>query len=383
MKRITFIFSGLLLAAVFAEAQIVPLPLVPKDARTFAMGGAFTALSSGYQSLYGNPAGFAEGRGMLTIANLTTWGFFKPTSDQIGLVNDMIKSANAGDQTAVLNDANSVITGNGLGAGAALGIGWTGSGLGLGITAVTEDYAHGLTLPGTQFQSATQINVIAGMAITLGPKDFNLKIGGDLRPFARMDSTVPASDLIAALAGNGNPGTVIFNSSANYGLGLAADLGGIFTMGSLSAGLSVRDISPPFAFNQTTIQSVVSTGGSPTYTTTDGQAQFLPNVAVGLGWTPVVLPGLVDPALYFEVQDPIRAIRDKESVWNLLHVGGELKLLSFVYLRGGINQGWLTAGAGLDLLILEIDAAVFTEELGAHPGDLPRSGVAANIRLHL
>ena len=111
--------------------------------------------------------------------------------------------------------------------------------------------------------------------------------------------------------------------------------------------------------------------------------QFPANIAIGLGWNPHLIPWLIDPTFYFEVQDPVRAAMQHDSFWNLLHAGAELKVLSFMYLRGGINQGWLTTGVGIDLLILEIDAAVFTEELGLHPGDLPRSGVAANVRLHL
>lgn len=379
MKRISITLGGLLLALAVVGAQTTPMPLVVKDARSIAMGGAFTALSSGYQSLYGNPAGFAVGRGMLTIANLTTWGFFRPTTDQIDAISNMLASNSS---SAALDVANNLITGNGLGLGAAAGIGWTGAGLGLGVTAVTEDYAHGLTLLGTQFKSVSQVNFIAGMAITLGPKDFNVKIGGDLRPFARMDSTVAAADLIGALAGNGDIAQILMDSDARYGVGLAADLGAIATMGSLSAGLSIRDIAPPFSFGLTTIGDVLNTGGSPTASNGD-QGQFLPNVALGLGWSPRFIPGIIDPSVYFEVQDPVRAMQDNNSFWNLLHAGGELRLLSFVYLRGGVNQGWLTAGAGINLLILEIDAALFTEELGSFPGDFPRSGAAVNVRLHL
>lgn len=380
MKRITIALAGLLLAVTFASAQITPLPLIVKDARSIAMGGAFTSLSSGYQSLYGNPAGFALGRGMLTLANLTTWGFIKPTTAQINQLKSLTSSS--ATTSDILTAANDIITGNGLGAGAAAGIGWTGSGLGLGLTAVTEEYAHGLTLLGTQFKSATQVNIVAGMAITLGPKDFNVKIGGDLRPFMRMDSTMSAASLITALASGGNTLAVVKSAPANYGLGLAADLGAILTWNSLSAGLSIRDLSPAFKFGATTIGDVLSTSGSPTTTSSD-MGQFPANIAIGLGWNPHLIPWLIDPTFYFEVQDPVRAAMQHDSFWNLLHAGAELKVLSFMYLRGGINQGWLTTGVGIDLLILEIDAAVFTEELGLHPGDLPRSGVAANVRLHL
>ncbi len=371
MKRILLSLAVLSAVATGIAAQQA---LVVKDARSIAMGGAFTALSSGYQSLYGNPAGFAVGRGMLTLANVSAWGFFKPTSANLdGLGTDPMGTL-----------LSQVTENNGLGGGAAVGLGFTGGGLGLGLTAVSEDYIRGLTLGGSTFYSVTQLNIVAGMAITLGPKDFNLKIGGDLRPFAVLDSAVPASTLLGAITGTSGTDatTTLMNSAADYGLGLAADLGAIFTMGSLSAGLSIRDISPSFGLTATTIGDVLSSGGSPSATSTT-KGSYIPNIAAGLGWSPRFIPGLIDPSLYFEVQDPLRAIQEESSFWNLLHVGGELRLLSFIYLRGGLNQGWLTAGAGFNLLILEIDGAVFTEELGRHPGDAPRSGVAMNVRLHL
>lgn len=373
MKRIAIVFAALVaLSAGIAAQPTIVQPLVVKDARSIAMGGAFDALSSGYQSLYGNPAGFAVGRGMLTLANASMWGFFRPDTDALKGLGD--------DPMATL--LSQVSTNNGVGGGAALGLGYTGGGLGLGLTAVSEDYIHGATIAGAQLTSITQLNAIAGMAITLGPKNFNLKIGGDLRPFARIDSTQSATSLIQALAGGGSdPSALIMAYPANYGLSLAADLGLIASMNELSAGLSVRDITPPFGFGATTIGDILGKGGSSA--STDTQGQFLPDVSVGLSYSPRLIPYILEPSFYLELQDPVNAIANKESVWNLLHMGGELKLLSFVYLRGGLNQGWMTAGLGLDLLILQLDGAVFTEELGRHPGDFPRSGVAVNLRIHL
>jgi len=383
MKRILTLLLGLCLLASFISAQTVaPMALVPKDARSIAMGGAFTSLGSGYQSLYGNPAAFGVGRGMLTLANASFWGFVKPTSDNINKLANM-GTGTAGENVATISD---LLTGNGVGIGGAAGLGFTGGGLGLGVTAVSEEYARGATLLGTSFTSATQINVIAGLAITLGPKDFNIKLGGDLRPFMRVEGDFPAMELVSAIAGssstNSDPLKVIFDQKASYGVGVAADLGVIATMGDLSAGLSIRDIAPPFNFTTTTFGTVINGGSINANPSTDPKALFLPNVTLGLGWSPKFIPGIIDPSLYLEVQD-FKSLADKNSVWNLLHAGGELRLLSFIYLRGGINQGWLTAGAGVNLLILQFDVAAFTEELGMHPGDMPRAGVAANVRLHL
>jgi len=61
-------------------------------------------------------------------------------------------------------------------------------------------------------------------------------------------------------------------------------------------------------------------------------------------------------------------------VLNLTHMGAEVQFLRILSLRAGLNRGWVSVGCGLDLLFLDLDAAVFTEELGELPGDLPRSG---------
>ena len=375
MKRITILLIALTLVASFASAQLAPI--TAKDARSMAMGGAFDALGSGYQSLYGNPAGFGVGRGMLTLANVSTWLFVRPTSDNIAKFQALTQSG--ASTSDYISTASDLITTNGIGVGAAAGLGFTGGGLGLGVTAVTEEYARGNTLLGTNFTSSTQVNAVVGLAITLGPKDFNVKLGGDLRPFVRVEGGFPAFTLITALAGgSGDPGSVILGQSAKYGIGFAADLGAIATIGSLSAGLSIRDIAPPFSYTPTTFGDAIT---GTVVSDANSMAQLTPDVTAGLGWSPRLIPGIIDPSIYVEAKN-VLSLSEDQNVWNLLHAGGELRLLSFVFLRGGVSQGWLSVGAGVNLLILEVDGALFTEEMGAHPGDQPRSGASVNVRLH-
>jgi hypothetical protein len=387
MKRALILLLTVFLALSWATAQAVtPMHLTAKDARSVAMGDAFTALASGYQSLYGNPASFGVGRGMLTLANASVWGYIRPTTKNINDLTSMDFSNSTGTSAAI-GTLNNLITQNGLGAGAAAGLGFTGGGLGLGVTMVSEEYARGNSLFGTNFTSATQANAVVGLAITLGTKTVGIKVGGDLRPFLRIEGSFPAITMITAMMGNSstggssNPLDVLNNQPALYGLGLAADLGAIINLGSLSAGLSIRDIAPPFKFYSTNF-GVVINGGNATANDRGITGQFVPDVTLGLGWTPKFIPGIIDPAVYFEVKDAINVIKNNSSLFNLLHIGGELRLLSFVYLRGGMDQGWLSAGAGINLLILEADVAAFTDELSKYPGNQGRSGIAANLRLH-
>jgi hypothetical protein len=115
-----------------------------------------------------------------------------------------------------------------------------------------------------------------------------------------------------------------------------------------------------------------------------GYAAFYPNIAAGVSFDPNWK--ILNPALYLELEDPIGVFSDPDanfgSVLNLFHVGADVSLLKILSVRGGLSRGWASLGAGVHLLFIEANAAVFTEELGALPGDKPRSGftVEAAIR---
>ncbi len=56
------------------------------------------------------------------------------------------------------------------------------------------------------------------------------------------------------------------------------------------------------------------------------------------------------------------------SIYRLIHLGGEVEWLDFMFFRAGINQGWPTVGYGLDLRIFELDVAYYGEEMTYNPG---------------
>jgi hypothetical protein len=53
------------------------------------------------------------------------------------------------------------------------------------------------------------------------------------------------------------------------------------------------------------------------------------------------------------------------------HIGAEIKLFKrFLSLRGGLYQGYLAGGAGIDLPILKVDFATYEEEMAATVGEM-------------
>jgi hypothetical protein len=389
MNHRLFIAAALIACATFASAQTVLSSLTVKDAKTMGLGGAFSAISQGYGSLYGNPAGFASSKGQLTLSDLSTWGYLKPTTADIAQMKVLADSSSS--KPAMAKAADYLIRGNGLGAGLSLGLGYTGHGLGLGAYLVADAVASGSTLLGASLTSALEANAVFGFGLPIRIGSSTLSLGGDVRPFFRVDAVDakgvngwPFPLVLSAL--QDGDGSALMNEDVKTGVGLAMDFGAQLEMGSLSLGLSVRNVAPSYLRNQESVSALLDqlqSGSLPSYLNSADKASSLPIVCTGLAWKPVVLKGFFEPSFYMEVQDPVSIVRDKASVWNLFHAGVDLRLLSFLDLRAGLNRGWLSAGLGLDLYLFELDAAVFTEELGAHPGDEGRSGFALQAAFHI
>lgn len=374
MKRIGIALLAAFLLLGPLAAQDIPLSgFSPKDARVLGMGGAFTAVSEGFGSLYGNPAGFASSKGELSILAPTTWLYIRPTSDNLAL----LRSA-ATDDGATVDALEILLTDNGLGGGANLGIGYVGKGLGLGAFVTADAYAAGDTLAGAVMDVDLQFNAVIGLARTVKLFGLGLTLGGNLRPFYRAVGDIPLSDVVGALMGDEDPGDVFLTKEVISGFGLAGDVGAVLKLGSFTLGLAVRDIAPAFQAYRNTVQDLADSGFVTSSGTPVGSFTLTPNVVVGARWDPDLgaFSRILDPRFFFEIKDPVAAIRARVSFLNLLHAGVEVEALGFLALRAGVNEGWLSAGVGLDLFFLEIDAAVFTEELGWRPGQNGRSGVA-------
>jgi hypothetical protein len=56
------------------------------------------------------------------------------------------------------------------------------------------------------------------------------------------------------------------------------------------------------------------------------------------------------------------------SPFRLVHFGGEFGVKDHLYLRAGVNQGYLCAGVGFDLPLLKIDLSTYGEEMSLNAG---------------
>jgi len=384
MKRMILVLAITVLFAGAAFGQTSIAGVLPKDARSMGMGGAFRVFSTGYNTFFGNPAGFASKTGSLTIADIAAWAYFKPTQENIDramrLIND---EASTSEMVGYIDD---FITKNGLGAGASAGLGWAGKGFGLGFTLVTDNVASGNSLLGSKLLSETQANVTAGLAIPLNLGAFTFKLGADARAFYRLNSYPgsgwPFADIVSAMtAPGGDPETALRDLYVVGGYGFALDAGATVGIGPLVLGAMVRDFGLEFKMGQTKVGTIMDTASLPTDGTDPYSLSPVISTGIGLQFN---FGKIFAPSLYIETEDPIAVISDGfGTMWNKVHAGAELKLLNFIALRAGLNKGWVSLGAGLDLIIFEVDAALFTEELGNSPGDFGRTGIAVQAAIRL
>lgn len=89
---------------------------------------------------------------------------------------------------------------------------------------------------------------------------------------------------------------------------------------------------------------------------------------IGLSINPTI-PLIADTVIAIDYQDFTGAYTQDKSMGKRLHMGAEIGLLKrFLMLRGGFNQGYPSLGAELDLWILRLGYAYYTEEMGAYSG---------------
>jgi hypothetical protein len=386
MKRTLTILSILLLAGGIAFAQDRLYAATPKDARSMAMGGAFVAMSEGYQSLYGNPAAFANKKVEFTVLSVNPWLFVRPTTDNISTFQS-VADAMASDPTAVAGPLSDLVTDNGFGAGMSVGMGWIGNGLALGLLGGGQAYVAGDTLLGASGTLDAQIAAVVGIGVPLQLGPFRFQVGGDVRPYLRMTGELEGTELLGAMS-NSSDDFDIMTLPVDVGFGLAVDLGARMDIGKMiSVGLAVRDISTKQTYSTSTFGDVVtSLGGGDLPAGTNAEYSIAPNVTLGASISPITgaLSKLVDVTVVAEIQDPVNVYLDKSSVWNVFHLGVEAEFLGgLLALRTGLNKGWISLGAGFSLLILDLNIALFTEEMGPRPGDSPRTGIAAEVSIRL
>ncbi len=386
---ILFVGAGFLLAQTTYDEKA----LYPLSAEYMAQGGSFVSIAHGYNSLFTNPAGFAMPGGSLTLAALNAGVY----ADVPKLIEEQFASIlNLGKLD--LSDIGSLITtlgphlDNGFGPDIAIGLGFAGKGLGLGVVASVDAY---MTSDISVDANAT-LSFVAGLAFPISIGETTLYLGADVRPMIRATvKDIGIQDFMTLMDSFGGEGTeVTLDQAVLHGLGVAIDAGAIWDLGAFQIGVALRDLGAQFSYRSTPLSDFIGyiganqalPGGGEVNTVDATDTYAIPlSLSVGAAFHPDLggLSHFIDPMIHVEYKETFYSEDSgyTPSFLTKLHAGAEVKLLSFLKLRAGINQGYITAGAGFKLLILDINAAIFSNEMGLTAGADRSSGLTVDAAI--
>jgi hypothetical protein len=380
----TFVIGGLWAENIDEPAFV---PVIPE---VMAQGGSFTAVANGFNSLFYNPAGFASEDSDLTILSTTCWAYMNPAS-----IGDVIDAMQTNDQAIIAETVGGQITSGGIGVGTSAGLGLITGGLGVGAALIIDSNVYGgdnILDVSADFHAT--LGLVAGYALNLNLLGLNWKIGADLRPMYRIHVPVPNDRALGLITGllNGNTDDAFaeLNSQAALaGIGVGIDIGTMVELGPVIAALSIRDaFGTSFNYNSVLFEEFMesfSGGTEPTGEEVSDDYVIPMDVSAGVAFHPDLgaLSWLIDPTIHADIQDIVGVIANGRSPWTLIHIGAEAKILRVLKARAGFNQGYITMGVGAHLLFFDINAAVFTRELGKYIKDQPNSGATIEVAFRL
>ncbi len=385
MKRIVLFALIAVVITGFAAAQdnvIYEPDFRPQSAEYMAQGGSFTANAEGFYSLFTNPAGFSKGKPSLTLVAASPWAYLPPDPAMIDAVSQV-----ASDPASLIEILAPQMTDSGTGVGFLGGLGWVGGGFGLGAAVVNDTFAYGPNILGVKVDSVLTLGFAAGLSfpINLGP--LTLTPGGTARPMYRLHAknigVANFADYLAGVEG------AQINVDVLHGVGIGFDAGVNAQLGPLTASLVLRNFGgTEFSYSRSTFtetMDALQNGSLPEGDPVTDASYVIPMTArLGAEFHPDLggFSKLIDPKVHAEYLLSLDDSEQAPSIWTNLHLGAEARLLGgFLRVRGGLNQGYITMGAGVKLLFAEAHVAYFSRELGDYPGARQNHGMTAEVAL--
>ena len=356
MKKIIFLIVFLILSIEIAHAgTMLNYPYVYKGIRSSGMGGTFTAVGKDAEALFYNPAGLYDMGFQLSVIN----PLIEINDNVLELGEDAMKAVEKEDETESL-DAMTDLVGKHMGkvihgrfaffphfAVKNFALGAVGQG-------TIDTRLHNPLSSQGAFE--VQGGVIYGptTGFSIGIPGTGLRLGAGFKyMFNRwVVENLTVSD--------------VTNTEDNKLQDKLEDQFSEKTDFSLDAGVLydlpyAESLKPKIGFSILDITDLDFQK--------DGTGLRIPMRAnIGASINPSLV-GFMDTIIAVDYQDITYAYDQDSSFGKRLHVGGELGFLArHILLRAGLNQGYPALGAELDLWLLRVAYAQYSEEMGAYAG---------------
>ena len=373
-------FASIILFCAFLingySEDLLKIDYIP-SARLSAIGGAHSAMSEGFSSLFTNPASFRSEKGEFSLSEFTI-GLKGPVFD---IANIIISVINGAGMEGVIANPNVMTLLRSLYAGfditGPIYFGYTGKGLGFGIFNSTD--ATVMTSSGGLVLDANvgeQVYLAGGYAFRIPFSEAlasYLDLGIMLKAGVRGEMKIQKSILeLITLFNSFDIMTQPFVFSAGIGVdvGLRYSLGDIFAFG-----LVAED-----AFTPTLIRSFGSitdfvNGVQPATPDVNELIPFKLNggfmFSPALGQLNRVISDIDIYLDYFDILDFLVSPELSRNPLLNISLGLECDLLEIFSIRAGFYEGLFAAGFGLDLSIFRLQASMFGSEKSSEPGLKP------------
>jgi len=359
MKKIILFLLFFVSSAALADAgSLYNYPYLYKGMRSIGMGGTFTAVGSDPEALFYNPAGLYDMGFQLAVLN----PLIEVDQNLQSLAGDIQTAGNKGTEAERIDSLTDVISKN-------MGKPLHGR-LSLFPHLAMKNYAVGVVGNGIfdarlhnplGSQGAVEVNSgyeygpVAGGSFILPVKGLRMGIGAKYISSSWLDEGFTIRQIASE---NFKPMDSAINKTD-----FSLDVGFLYDIDT-----SIIEILKPIEF-------LKPKAGLSILNITDldfresGKGRMIPMTAnIGISVNPALF-NLVDTLFLFDYQDITGKYEQDKSIWKRVHLGAELGLLSRrVFLRAGLNQGYPSIGAELNIGILRLGYVYYTEEIGAYAG---------------
>ncbi|MDT4761938.1 hypothetical protein [Sphaerochaeta sp. PS] len=374
-------------------------PFMGINTRVLGMGGAGLGVKGYYDSFLLNPANLAGSNFKLSIPAITLTAYNPQSILESGSIDKFVDGDTVGGAQRLFN---TITQGQGdlltTDASVVLSVG------GFGIAIETQERI----MTYLEDSDSTNTNLIAqitaaatvgfGFNIALVPDKISIDLGvtgkGVYKTYLKgqtvssiinllMDeSSDPADKFLNGVplaAGYAIPVTAGANVNFPFGLSLSAvgrNFNGNYSMEVFPSANTWAEkvLGSSFTDNNPTGNE------SGTFEYDDGW-----KLDAGLTWAPKI-GSLIKPIIAVDVIDvmSLAGLEDDaltRGFYSQTRLGASVRLLSFLDVRYGLNQGYQSIGVGLDLLVFHLDAAYYQLEYGDNLGDKPIDALSLRFSL--
>lgn len=352
ISRLVLLVATLLVAIGASGVAEAQLPMGWTSVRALGMGNAYTSVADDADALMYNPAMLARIRGVHWRIMNPRAGIDNPSNLQ--LAN---KLSNVTDVASTVNSLYGTNIWAGAGGMSAVTVPYFGFGIyansEAGILATTPPYAE------LNADYYFDYGAVLGLALPVVP-DF-MAFGVTVRSINRTGTTASIGPATLA-TNNANALNSQFKSRGNA---VGVDTGVIFYL--------PVPTSPTFAFTYRDV-------GNTMFSWTEGagappsvQSEMIAGASVKFD-LPLIT---VTPSMDY-----------RYIGWTGVATGMNLGMgveisLPLIDIRGGLSQGYYTAGAGLNIGMIKVDAATWAVEMGAYPGQQVDRRYMAQLTIQL